>query len=185
MIGIIDTSSLLAIARYYLSIKDGNKLLFFLENKFRSHKLILLNTIHKESKYMQNGLILTTMPFLNNKDLIFNDENIIAPAPQKFSNQIDNNFCIRLKRKLLTDEEYALQKDIYMSSGDAKLLLYALNNISLEPIIITEETKISNDGKLFKKIPAICEFLNLKHQNITEWLSTNGVELTWNHPPIK
>ena len=46
MIGIIDTSSLLAIVRYYLSIKDEAKLLRFLEFKFRYGELILLSSIH-------------------------------------------------------------------------------------------------------------------------------------------
>lgn len=184
MIGIIDTCSLVAIARYYLSIKDGNKLLSFLEHKFRSGDLILLSSIHREARYTHSGIVITAMPFLDDKELIINDENFIPPAPKKFSNQLDNNFCIPLQKRKLTEEEYALQKDTYMSSGDAKLIIYALNHKGQEPIIITEESKISNDGKLFRKIPAICEMLELKSVTITDWLSSNDVELTWNHPTI-
>lgn len=40
MIGIIDTSSLIAIARYYLPIKDEVKLLRFVESKLRSGELV-------------------------------------------------------------------------------------------------------------------------------------------------
>lgn len=185
MIGIIDTCSLVAIARYYLSIKDGNKLLSFLEHKFRSGDLILLSSIHREARYTHSGIVITAMPFLDDKELIMNDKNLIPSAPKKFSNLLDNNFCIAVQRKKLTNEAYAQQKEAYMSSGDIKLILYALNNIEQEPIIITEETKISNDGKLFKKIPAICEFFDLKCMTVTQWLASNDVELSWAHPTLE
>ena len=69
-----------------------------------------------------------------------------------------------------------------MSTGDAKMLLYALNNMEKEPVIITEETMLSNDNKLFKKLPAICEILKIKHMTVAEWLVANGISLDWTHP---
>lgn len=182
MIGIIDTSSLLAIVRYYLSIKDEAKLLRFLEFKFRYGELILLSSIHGEVSKTQKGIILSRMTFLNDKELLTNDTEMLPPAPKKFSNQLDNNFSIPLQKKLLTEELYAQQKDAYMQTGDVKMILYALNNKSLKPIIITEETPQSNDGKLFKKLPVICDFLEIDHISISEWLSSNGVKLSWTHP---
>lgn len=65
-----------------------------------------------------------------------------------------------------------------MSTGDAKLLLYALNNMEKEPVVITEETMLSNDRKLFKKLPAICEILSIKHMTVAEWLVTNGISIS-------
>lgn len=182
MIGIIDTSSLLAIVRYYLSIKDEAKLLRFLESRFRSGELILLSSIHGEATKTQKGIIFSRMMFLNEKELLTNDTELLPPAPRKFSNQLDNNFCITLQKKRLTEEQYAQQKDAYMQTGDARMVLYALNNKALKPIIITEETPQSNDGKLFKKLPANCDFLEIDHMSISEWLSSNGVKLSWMHP---
>lgn len=185
MIGIIDTSSLVAIARYYLPIKDEAKLLRFIESKFRSGELILLNTIHLEASRTQKGIALTLMEFLNDTELRINDSDLTPPAPKRFSNQMDNNFCVPLQRKKLNSETYSLHKAQYMMTGDAKMLLYALNYRELDPVIITEETKLSNDGKLFKKLPAICEILDLKHMSISRWLIENGLTLDWTHPEFE
>lgn len=182
MLGIIDTSSLVAIARYYLSIKDEAILLRFLEKKFRSDELVLLDTIHSEASRTQKGLATSRMSFLNDADLRINDAELVPVAPRKFSNQMDNNFCVPLKRKMLDDESYTILKDQYLQSGDGKIIVYAFNNIAKSPIVITEETPQSNDGKLFRKIPAICDFLKIPHLSVAEWLSSNGVTLNWSHP---
>lgn len=184
MIGIIDTSSLVAIARYYLPIKDEVKLLRFIESKFRRGELVFLSSIHREASLTQKGVVLELMAFLNEHELQFNDSDLMPPAPKRFSNQLDNNFCVPLQKKKLTDEDYSSQKAQYLTTGDAKMLLYALNNIDKEPVIITEETKLSNDGKLFKKLPAICEILEIKHMTIAEWLVANGISLDWGHPEL-
>lgn len=44
------------------------------------------------------------------------------------------------------------------------------------------ETPLSNDGKLFKKLLVICDFLEIDHMSISEWLFSNGVKLSWTHP---
>lgn len=182
MIGIIDTSSLVAIARYYLPIKDEVKLLRFIESKFRSGELVLLSSIHLEASRTQKGIALDLMKFLNDRELKFNDSDLTPPSPKKFSNQLDNNLCVSLQKKKLGAEAYSLQKNQYMLTGDAKMLLYALNNMDKDPVIITEETMLSNDGKLFKKLPAICDFLEIKHMTVAEWLVANGISLNWAHP---
>jgi hypothetical protein len=113
--------------------------------------------------------------------LIVHDENLLPPSPVKFSHQLEYNFCIPLQKKRLSEEQFTLQKEAYMQTGDARMILYALNHAEADPAIITEETRLSNDGKLFKKIPAICDILEIKHQSIAEWLSSNGVEVSWSH----
>lgn len=182
MIGIIDTSSLIAIARYYAPLKDQSKILTFLEEKFRSGELILLSTIHREASRSQKGIAIISMPFLNDDSLRYNDDTLFPPAPSAFSKQLDNNFCVPIKKKVLTTEAYDQQKNQYMTSGDAKLIFYAQHHICEDPVIITEETSVSNDGKLFKKLPPICDFLKIKHQNITQWLADNGIQIQWHHP---
>lgn len=186
MLAIIDTCSLVAIARYYLSIKDEEKLLCFLETKFRKGELVLLETIYTESTRVQKGIATSRMEFLNDSKLQIKDGGLLPPAPQKFSREIDNNFCIPLQRKRLNDESYRSQKEEYLKSGDAKMVLYALNNADKQPVIITEETPQSNDNKLFRKIPVICDFLKIPYMSIAEWLSSNGVCLDWRcHCPHK
>lgn len=182
MIGIIDTSSLVAIARYYLPIKDEVKLLRFMENKLRIGELVYLDTIHLEVSRTQKGIALELMCFLNDSELRCSDKDLIPPSPKKFSNMLDSNFCVTLQKNKLTPEAFTIQKEQYMSTGDAKLLLYALNNMDKDPVVITEETMLSNDGKVFKKLPAICEILKIKHMTIAEWLVANGISLNWSHP---
>lgn len=40
------------------------------------------------------------MTFLNDKELLTNDTEMLPPAPKKFSNQLDNNFCISLQKSV-------------------------------------------------------------------------------------
>ena len=179
MTGIIDTCSLLAIVRYYLSVKGGEELLRFLEQKFKSHELVLLTSIHRETARTQQGIVLEKMPILNEKNLHIDDSKLLPPAPRKFSNMLENNFCIPLLKKRLSQDEWEQQKAVYMQTGDARMILYALNNTELNPVIITEETAHSNDGKLFKKLPQICDYLDIKSMTIAQWLSANGIALKW------
>lgn len=184
MIGIIDTSSLIAIARYYLPIKDEVKLLRFVETKLRSGELVFLSTIHLETSRTQKGIALNLMKFLNDGKLRYNDADLTPPSAKKFSNMLDSNFCVPLQKKKLDSEAYAIQKAQYMTTGDAKLLCYALHHMDKNPVVITEETMLSNDSKVFKKLPAICEILGIKHMTVAEWLVANGISLSWEHPTL-
>jgi hypothetical protein len=128
MIGVIDTSSLVAIARYYLSIKDEIELLQFLESKFRSGKLVMLSTIYDEASKVQQGISLELMKFLKEKEFQVDDSMLLPPAPQRFNNQVDNNFCIPpLKKRLIekvSENAYIQQKEKFMQSGDIRMILY-------------------------------------------------------------
>lgn len=105
---------------------------------------------------------MESMKFLDEPELCVKDEDLLPPAPRRFSNQLDHNLCVPLQKKRLTDEQYVLQKEAYMQSGDIKMVLYALNNVESDPVIITEETPLNNDGKLFRKLPMVCNFFRNK-----------------------
>lgn len=182
MIGIIDTCSLVAIARYYLPLEDCGELLNFLELKFKEKELILLKSVHKEACNVQKGISIEQMPFLNDTSIQFNDIDLFAPIPKTFSHQLDNNFCIRVNKNKLKEEEYIQQKEAFMRSADAKIIFYALHNVQSNPVIITEETPYTNDGKVFKKIPAICNELKFPCYPISKWLVENGISLNWRLP---
>ena len=63
------------------------------------------------------------------------------------------------------------------------MILYALNFLHDNDIfhddfcILTEESRTSNDNKLFKKIPLICDLLNIKTKNVTDYLKLHDVEI--------
>ena len=76
-----------------------------------------------------------------------------------------DNFCNKTIRKAknISDVEFEQAKKQYLEDADAKMILYALEHLSdiefIKPIIVTEETKYGNDGKLFKKIPEFIKSL--------------------------
>ena len=63
---------------------------------------------------------------------------------------------------------------------DAKIIIYALNvrhsdAIHLEEMqVMTEETRQQNDGKLFKKLPLLCEQIGIGTLTVSEYLHRNG-----------
>ncbi|MEA1786004.1 DUF4411 family protein [Arenibacter sp. GZD96] len=45
-------------------------------------------------------------------------------------------------------------------------------------VLVTEETEISNDNKLFKKIPAICKELQIETMTLPELIAKyDGIEI--------
>jgi hypothetical protein len=59
-----------------------------------------------------------------------------------------------------------------MNSADMKLILTCLNlkkNFPTEDVfLVTEETEVSNDNKIFQKIPAICLQIDIQTINIQQ-----------------
>lgn len=177
---IVDTSSLLALVRYYLPFDPQNKLYNFMKSQFESGSLQVIDAVFEELKYTSQGLILNTLKFLNeaeNSKQIINTEEILPP--HKFYNMLNNNFKTPIAKKL-DEAEFEIQKQNFLKGVDGKMIVYAIylkhqNNISLikemeDTVIITEETKMSNDRKFFKKIPAICQELNIKTMHLPQLL---------------
>lgn len=47
--------------------------------------------------------------------------------------------------------------------------------------VLTEETKSQNDGKLFQKLPSICDFLKINTITLTEYLKAHGIKIERMH----
>lgn len=185
---IADTCSLVYLSKYYLPFDKDDKLRNFFEKKFCSGELILLDAILTECTHQSQGLVVKSMPFLeSDKISAVKTTDMLAPAPQRFSNQLDNNLCVTKAKTLLTKEAYALQKQLYLESGDGRIIVFALNKIKEnelfdEIIVLTDETKISNDGKLFKKLPIVCELLNIRTITLVDYLKDNHIDVDWKLP---
>ena len=102
--------------------------------------------------------------------------DMLAPSPDKFMRQVDNQFIRQGMRNILTDIEFESQKTLFMDSADIGLILYGLNAVK-DPdlfgekiVILTEETEHNNDRKLFHKIPAICKILGITTMTLPELL---------------
>jgi len=187
MVVAVDTCSLLALSKYYLSFDDGRVLYSFIKSKYERHELIIIDAILIESRQTAKGQIIESLSFLNeNTNNIAKTENLFAPSPKRFSNQLDNNLCVPLQKKRLTDIEYSAGKQDFLSTGDARLIIYALNyqkenqgSLFEDFFVLTEETRVQNDGKLFKKLPLICDFLNIRTITMPEYLKQNRVAIEW------
>ncbi len=170
MNAIIDTSSLLALVRYYLPFDQNNKLKNLFQKSFESGEFIIIDRVLSESRFQAKGIVLKELDFINSTSKhILRTDDILPDA--KFFNRLENEFCNKdiVKSKDIDDAEFELEKANFLNGADAKIILCAYKMIRqnqplLMPkhiVIITEETTNSNDGKIFKKIPTISQYLGV------------------------
>lgn len=185
---VIDSSSLISLSRYYLPFDRNQKLYDFIKSRIESGEIIIIDRVLKECSFTSKGIVLQSLDFLEDKDFLKlhkvpkKTDDLIAPAPQKFLRQLDNQFVNRviLRQRKLTDVEYENQKEAFLNDADMKQIILCLNYIKKgeETLLITEETETSNDNKLFKKIPAICKELNIETLTLPELISRyQGIDL--------
>jgi len=175
---VIDTSSLLSLVRYYLPFDKKIILFEAIKSKIAKGEIIVIDKIIEECEYISKGLVLTKLPFLINKQfnkthkLPLNTEFLLPPALAKFYRMVDNNFVVTVLKNKLTDTQYDSRKNDFMNSADMKLILTSLNIMKDFPdeeiLLATEESEVSNDDKLFKKIPAISSQLNIQTINVQQ-----------------
>ena len=177
---VIDTNSLLSLVRYYLPFDKNNVLFNYIKTKIQTGEIIIIDKVLEECTYNSKGIVIKKLNYLTDKSFLkkykvpYKTSTLIAPSPAKFLRQIDNQFVnniIRKQRKL-TDVEYENQKNYFLEDADMKLIILCLNlkqeSIFTDVVLVTEETVVSNDNKLFKKIPAICKELNIETITLPE-----------------
>lgn len=169
---IIDTSSLLAFVKYIQPFEKDGCYTNLLQTKIQSGEIILIDSVVSETKFVAKGIVHEALPFLKDKKLQQNTNDLLPS--QKFFNMLDNQFCNKIQRDKLEDFEYETIQKQFLNSADAKIYLLILQNKKTigidEYVVINEESNSDNDGKVFKKIPAICDILETKHCNITTFL---------------
>lgn len=175
---VIDTSSLLSLVRYYLPFDKKTILFDAIKSKIASGEILVIDKIIDECAYISKGIVLTSLEFLTDKTfnksnkLPLNTEFILPPTPAKFYRQVDNQFVNGVQKNRLTETQYDSVKNDFMNSADMKLILTSLTLIKDNPtediFLVTEETDVSNDNKVFKKIPAICSQLEIQTINIQQ-----------------
>jgi hypothetical protein len=169
MKAVIDTSSLLALVRYYMPFDKDNRLKNLIKGKVENKEIIVLDKVQEESKYVTQGLIIRTLNFLKLEKNIVKTTDLL-PYP-RFFNIVDEQLCNKKIKKLknLNGTEYEQQKRQYLVTADGKLILYCLKEknqntlLNEKPILVSEETGTDNDNKLFKKLPECCRILEIEH----------------------
>jgi hypothetical protein len=165
---LIDTSSLLALVKYYRPFDKEDSLKEFFKNKSDNGSILLIDKVFDESRYLSKGQIIKDLEFLQDKKRHFKTDELLPT--KKFFNILDNQLCqVQLKNRL-SSIEYEQNRNEYLDSADAKLILYCYNesnDLGLDnPLLVTEETSAENDNKVFKKLPAICSILNIEQCNL-------------------
>jgi hypothetical protein len=188
---VIDTSSLLSLVRYYLPFDKKSVLINFFKERISVGEIIIIDKILEECEFVSKGLVLKTLiflkekPFLKENKLPINTEYVLPPSPIKFYRQVDNQFINGIIKNKLSPVEYENMKNNFLNSADMKLILYCLNlkkeDSNEEIFLITEETEDSNDSKVFKKIPAICNILEIETMTLPQFLGKYyGIDVEFN-----
>lgn len=187
---IIDTSSLVMIARNYLPLDKSGELLRFIEDAFNSGELLLLDAVLSEAKRVAQGIVLERMPFLGKPELAINTKELLPIKPKEFSHLINNSFVVTAKRKMLSDVEFDLLKQEFLTIADSKIILYCFNlqrsnRLSLDDSwVMTDETHQQNDGKLYKKLPILCDIIDVNVMTAVDFLNKHGFELVQSLKPV-
>lgn len=167
---IIDTNSLLSLVRYYLPFDNENLLFNFIKDKIENGEIIIIDKVYEQCTYNSKGLVLKELSFLTDKAFLkksktpHKTDTLLAPSPAKFLRMVENQFVVAVQRKKITDVEFEVSKNKHLEDADTKQIILCLNLMQSESevYLVTEETAESNDNKLFKKIPAMCNELNIK-----------------------
>lgn len=177
---IIDTSSLVRIAQSYNPFDKTNTLETFLNKEIQNGALIILDRVVDETRNVSQGIAYRTFKCIQKNGSIRSTKELIPD--KRFFNMLDNNFVDRATKRLKLNDNDALyqnERDHYLKSADCAMIVYAMQQKNmLEPIqILTEESFSQNDGKLFKKIPAICQALDIPTINTVEYFEQHQEDL--------
>lgn len=171
MTAVIDTSSLISLVRYYLPFDRQNILYDLFQKKIESNQIIVLDKVFDECRYTSQGIVVKTLEYLEAKQ---NQTKTTSLLPtQKYFNQLENQFINGSVKNLLSPTEFENRKNAFLESADSNLLLFCQTNRA-DYTLVTEETAVSNDNKSFKKLPALCQILEINVINLPTLL--NGFE---------
>jgi hypothetical protein len=149
--------------------------------KIENGEIIIIDKVYEECKYISKGIVFLILDYLTDPSfkksfkVPYKTDFLVAPAPAKLIREVDNQFVNTIVRnqKNLSNIEFENQKNAFLESADMKQIILCLNfqKEGEKVLLVTEETEISNDNKLFKKIPAICKILGIDTMTLPEILT--------------
>ena len=178
---LIDTSSLLSLVRYYVPFDRDERLRKKIQKMFIEKQCLLLESVSEEAARVSGGIIPSTYDFLKEKgekkiNLIKN----FSPISGECHKLIDADWAIQKRKNKMGDQEYSGIKEKEIQRADLQLILTVkYNNKYKGAIIVTEESKSTNDSKVFKKIPIICKIENIPCITLPEMLKRAGIQLEY------
>ena len=172
---LVDTNSLSNAFRYYTALDNSDELKSWIAAQFASGKWLLLKEVLKECG---KGLVGKPGGYEFLKQIKLHP-SVGIPEP-KIASRIDANWVAR-KFPAVGSQKYNMNKDREYKMADFQLILAAMRDRD-KLAIITEETTAWN-GKLFKKIPTICEIEGIECISLPEYLAQHGATITFNGLP--
>lgn len=184
MIHLIDTSSLKSLADYYLPFDEDKSLHGFICSKIESKELIVLDRVYNEARGLSKGIIINSIDALKDQKHVINTTDIV-PTP-KYIAMLDNSFTIEIQKKKLKENEFDAHRATYLNDDADSIIInycqYYMKSNGLIPnpiMVITEESKHSNDKKVFRKLPFICDTLDIPCNNLVYLLKESyGLKIT-------
>lgn len=178
-----DTSSLVALARYFSPFDRNASLYKYIEDKYVNKEIIVLDVVFQEAQLTSRRIVLDTFPFIEEKkDLIVNTADLLPVSPRRFDNKVNNNF-IRTALVRNGDVDFSILKQGFLKSADGKLIMTMYNRLhedeNAEICIVSEESRASNDGKVFKKIPILCEQIHARCITLVDYLLPTSLQLSF------
>lgn len=166
---VLDTSSLLELARCFLLFDTSGSLRRIFEDLFAREIALLHEAVYEELVKQEETAARLRLDFLH------------------VMRQID------IKKIDASRQEYIMQNrnvtkqqiDKYSDSGDCQIIEFCLQEKSKQPniihIVVSEERPHAKDTskgkpKRHRKIPDICENEGLRHMNIVEMLEDLGIQ---------
>ena len=172
---LIDSNSLLTLVRYYLVFDEEMELFGHIKEQFDSERILLLESVHKEISYISGGMVLKQIPFLKDETKkIKNNDG--SPISSKLHRIINDHWAVHIQKEKLNESQYEEEKNKFLNSADAQLLFQCQED-SQNRIIATEESRVSNDNKTFKKIPQIADHQQLTWIALPEMLKKVGITI--------
>lgn len=177
---VIDTNSLLALVRYYLPFDREGILFDFIKEKIYAHEIIIIDKVLLECQYVSKGIIMKQLLFLSDREFLksagipIKTDSLLIPASKDFLHKVNSVFVnsVVRKAKRISDVEFENQKNSFLKGADMSQVIYCLNikRLNEEVMLVTEETENPNDNKLFKKIPAICKYIDISTLSLPEMI---------------
>jgi len=160
---IIDTSTWVSLVRYYKPFDKSSIIYNFFKQKLKDGEFILLTEVSIECSYVSKKIVTKELDFISDKKLITKTTDLLPN--KKYFNLLDNQFCNKSQKRKLEDIEIEKLTENFLNSADSKIILKAVEiskTLENDIVVVTEETNSNNDNKIFKKIPIICDLLNIK-----------------------
>ena len=177
---LIDTCSLVNLVRYYLPFDAEKKLYDCFKKQYERQEFILLPEVYKECSWGSQKVVTNSLDFL--KEL--KNTTPLSIDSQKTHNRIKQNWVNSQARKKLGEKfNTENEKKKFIASADCQLILSAMKD-KAKFAIVTDETAHSNDGKLFKKIPAICNTESITCITLPELLKKLEVHMDFSIPSL-